>query len=178
MRPWLRIDATNTSTNFAFTDHEVHRRAQFDARYQTTPPKKAGTTTAKGDTEESQEPQEPQESEEDQEHKNTTHATTSSVFDRLSDTTFFTGSHKHRFDPITGQGRGAQGRSAAVKGEVEETTLLKMCNACIFQVFSKSSRMLNVGECLTFQHSWIPFNTFFIPNTFHRWTRGRNRLVC
>ena len=127
MRPWLRIDATNTSTNFAFTDHEVHRRAHFDARYQTTPPKKAGTTTAKGDTEESQEPQEPEESEEDQEHKNTTHATTSSVFDRLSDTTFFTGSHKHRFDPITGQGRGAQGRSAAVKGEVEETTLLKMC---------------------------------------------------
>ena len=36
-----------------------------------------------------------------------------SIFDRLTDSSQFTGAHKHRFDPETGQGRGKAGRTEA-----------------------------------------------------------------
>merc|ERR1711865_366474 len=42
--------------------------------------------------------------------------TSSSVFDRLSNPTLFSGIHQHRFDPITGRGKGIAGRSLPSKG--------------------------------------------------------------
>ena len=39
-----------------------------------------------------------------------------SVFDKLTDHTLYTGTHKHRFDPETGQGRGSRGRESIGKG--------------------------------------------------------------
>lgn len=33
-----------------------------------------------------------------------------SIFDKLTDPKLYTGSHKHRFDPETGKGRGKAGR--------------------------------------------------------------------
>jgi hypothetical protein len=40
-----------------------------------------------------------------------------SVFDKLTDHTLYTGTHKHRFDPETGQGLGRKGRDAIGKGQ-------------------------------------------------------------
>ena len=37
------------------------------------------------------------------------------IYDRLTDTSGYTGSHKHRFDE-TGRGKGVQGRDAPAKG--------------------------------------------------------------
>jgi len=39
-----------------------------------------------------------------------------SVFDKLTDHSLYTGTHKHRFNPVTGQGLGLKGRESIGKG--------------------------------------------------------------
>ena len=116
MRPWLRIDKLQPhSTNLAYTEHEVQRRSTFSPRYaaaaaaanqnsakkstQLVVPGKTKTTKTSTKT-----------------STKATRSTTASVFDRLSNTSSFTGYHKHRFDPVTGKGKGRSGRSLAAKG--------------------------------------------------------------
>jgi len=38
-----------------------------------------------------------------------------SVYDKLTDVSLYTGTHKHRFDPETGRGLGREGRDAPIK---------------------------------------------------------------
>lgn len=39
-----------------------------------------------------------------------------SIFDKLTDPSLYTGTHKHRFDPKTGKGLGLAGRDSIAKG--------------------------------------------------------------
>ena len=115
MRPNLRINAQqpNASGRFAFTDHEVRRRSLYDTKYQQVI--------------ETQQKKEQQNKHQNIKKKNVDNPkktkknskstkTSSSVFDRLSNPTLFSGIHQHRFDPITGRGKGIAGRSLPSKG--------------------------------------------------------------
>ena len=112
MRPNLRINAQqpNASGRFAFTDHEVRRRSLYDTKYQQVI-----------ETQQKKEQQNKHQNIKKKTNiinpkKTKTKKTSSSVFDRLSNPTLFSGIHQHRFDPITGRGKGIAGRSLPSKG--------------------------------------------------------------
>jgi hypothetical protein len=106
MRPNLRISTDeNSSTKMAFTAREVRRRSIYSLRYQ-----------QQLDRQQKQRKQEQRTLANKSRKKTMQKQNDRSVFDRLSDSSSFTGSHKHRFDPVTGKGKGAIGRSLPAKG--------------------------------------------------------------
>ena len=131
MRPNLRTDKSQPhSTNFAYSNHEVKRRAAFSKKYRQVLLKQKEQQAQKKKQQETNNLKKhvPQKMMKNNQQDLCSGSANSqrnnfslgdfkgSVFDRLSDPGTFKGHHQHRFDSITGKGKGLIGRSLPSKG--------------------------------------------------------------